>query len=211
MYAELKHQFDTKDQQQQTRSAAGRREVALVLRMANGERLPQRIFYADELLDEVRQYATLQLLERDRTAKLDFVFVCDFPRRVLSDFSRTLPTAGSTSAPSSASPMPTSPSRPLLILLRRHELWVHHTQSLLICVLYATGLEDYPSTPERSPTCLAFRVVWVVLMVLNWVWGPLALKHWRKGGFQSSRTSRAECTLRPSLACPCSRNVIRCR
>jgi hypothetical protein len=87
MYAELKQRFDEKDKQQQQHGAGEGREVALVLRMANGERLPQRIFYPDELLEEVRQYAILKLLERDRYTTSPHLTLLPFARdaEVLTD------------------------------------------------------------------------------------------------------------------------------
>lgn len=61
LYEELKNKFERQDKQ----TDSSRPEVALVLRMADGERI-QHSFLADEPLEDVRQYATMKLLEKDR-------------------------------------------------------------------------------------------------------------------------------------------------
>jgi len=66
-----------------------RSRALLLLRMPNGERL-QRSFFVDVPLEEVQQWAIMKLLEKNRDADLDFVFVSDFPRRVMDDMTRTL-------------------------------------------------------------------------------------------------------------------------
>jgi hypothetical protein len=240
MYAELKHRFDTKDQQQQqTTSPAGRREVALVLRMANGERLPQRIFYADELLDEVRQYATLQLLERDRysdtrtahawrvsnTRVIPDVFLPGRPNSTLclcatspdacctTSRARSL-TAGSTSAPSSASPMPTSPSRPLL--LRRRDLRVlTHTKLRAIDLFIVCDGIRRPSTLANVPRLLWLFASsgWSVVVVdgPQLGLGPTCIKTLAQGAFRAQEPRELSVHADQLLECPCSRNVIRCR
>lgn len=65
LYEELKCKFE----HQQASSGDGRREIALMLRLPDGERLP-RSFYADDLLEEVRQFTIMKLLEKDRYRSL---------------------------------------------------------------------------------------------------------------------------------------------
>jgi FAS-associated factor 2 len=87
LYQNLKRRFDEKEKSDL--ATGDRKQVRLALRLANGERV-QRNFFVDEQLEEVQLYTTMKLLEKDRSANINFVFVSDFPRRVFRNFAGTL-------------------------------------------------------------------------------------------------------------------------